>query len=151
MKFKTVYEFIEIDSIPGSRFKDERQLIIDDEGNEVLKTVGKTDLQASIDSHKESVDLNLMLQRYANGDDSIIDKVKGFYADITSLPINLMEVMNTNIRGKELFDSLDPEIKSVFGNNYMTFLAEPERFNKYMDKKNKDVNNAVSEEVSEDE
>lgn len=130
-KFRTVYgDHNKSMTCCGDKYAPEYELFVDEYGREELKEVGKTDLQAYIQSHKDSVDFNLIIQRYQMGDLDALEKLKGFYADVSSIPVSLSEIMNMNIRGQKLFESLPVEVKKLYNNNYLDFLSDPERINK---------------------
>lgn len=143
MRFPTMYsEKKPFFSNPGSQFKDEKQLAIDDEGHEYLAVIGRTDVTALIQQDKDMVDIYTILDRYANGYEDALNKVQGFYADVSNLPSSFSEIMNMNIRGEMLFRQLPPEIRDVYGNNYMTFMNEPNRALEKFGKK--EIENTVS-------
>lgn len=127
MKFKKYYEKHErVYSNPGSHFENEYQLVIKENGAEELEIIGKTDIYQDIQSHRMSVDINEILQRFKNGDEAVLEKVKGFYGDISDMPGNMADFLNMSMRGKELFEGLPIEYKKMYGNNYAAFLANPE-------------------------
>lgn len=127
MRFPTKYdEHLRVHCENGERMRIEYQLVIGENGTEELKPTGMHDLYEEIQSHADSVDLGLIMARYAAGDSDALEKVQGFYGDISGMPMKLQDVMNINIRGKELFDSLPQKYKDLFGNNYIKFIDEPE-------------------------
>lgn len=127
MKFPTKYsEHVRVNSNSGDRMRVEYHLEIDDDGIETLKSTGMHDLYAEIQTHADSVDLNLILARFMNGDETAIERVNGFYADVSDMPVKLQDMLNINIRGKEIFESLPKEYRDLYGNNYIKFINEPE-------------------------
>lgn len=136
MKFRTYYGDKKVEpSNPGSRFKPEYQLFIDEKGVEQLKKTGETDVQKMIDSYKEMVDLDVILERLNNGDDSVLEQVEGFYADVSEIPVKLQDVMNLNLAGKQLFDGLPPDYKDLYGGNYESFVFDPKKLIDYINEK----------------
>lgn len=124
MKFRTQFDHNErIASNPGSPIKVEYESYFDDLGNLELREVGKTDLYMDIQSHAESVDINVILARYANGDESALNRAQGFYEDVTKVPTSMIDVMNTVMRGEQMFNSLPVDIKEKFDNNYAQWIA----------------------------
>lgn len=121
----------------GDRMRVDYQLVYNDEGQQELKKVGMTDIKEEIESHGASVDINNILMRVANGDSAALDNVKGFYADVTDMPLKLQDVLNINARGKEIFDNLPKEQKKLYDNNYINFVNEPEKLIDYLSGKNK--------------
>lgn len=67
-----------------------------------------------------------ILDKYQLGDTSVLEKVKGFYADVTSVPKSLIETHNLMKSIESNFDSLPSEIKSKFGNSVETFVSSIE-------------------------
>lgn len=148
MNFPTMYsEKKTIFSNPGCRYKEEKQLAIDENGFEYLAVIGKTDLTALIQQDKDMVDIYTILDRYANGYEDALNRVQGFYADVSDLPKSFFEIMNINIRGEMLFKQLPPEIREVYGNNYMTFMNEPNRALEKFGKKEEEAPVVNKEEV----
>lgn len=127
MMFPTKYrKHVRYHSVRGERMRVEYHLEIDDDGIETLKPTGMHDLYAEIQSHADSVDLGLILARFMAGDETAIERVNGFYADVSGMPVKLQDMLNINIRGKELFESLPKEFRDLYGNNYIKFINEPE-------------------------
>lgn len=126
MKFPSMYsEKIKYVSERGSRFKAEYQLRLDEEGRHEFVKTGETDLHEYIQSFRDSVDIYNILERFRNGNEEILEQVKGIYADVSELPVKLQDIMNLNIKGKELFEKLPVDVKAVYEDNYLQFLMEP--------------------------
>lgn len=49
--------------------------------------------------------------------------MQGVYADVTELPKNYAELLNSVIKGREAFDSLPIEVKEKFGQDFNRFAA----------------------------
>lgn len=112
---------------PGNRYEDEYQLYYDENGAEALKVVGQRDNVAEINSHAAEVDIDLIFEQFTDGDYSALDRRQGFYADVSGLPESFSEAMNINIRGKQIFDELPKEAREIYGNNYLSFIADPSK------------------------
>lgn len=142
MKFRTIYTAREVVfSEVGDRIKPEYTLMLNDDGVEELQQTGYTDLKEEIQSHHDSVCLENILMRFQNGDDSALDKVQGFYADVSDMPVKLNDVINVAREGKRIFEGLPKDVRNVFGNDYMSFINNPELMQKYLDEKNNKKNN----------
>lgn len=129
MMFRTIYtKRIRNFSESGERIMPIYSLVLDDEGKEVLSQTGYTDMQEEIQSHHDSVCLSNILARYQLGDEDAINKVEGFYADVSNMPVKLNDVLNMTRAGKEIFDKLPIEIRETFGNDYMTFINRPDLY-----------------------
>lgn len=138
-------------SNPGSCMKTEYMLSVDEKGYETLKVTGETDVQKMIDSYKDMVDLDIVLERLNNGDESALEQVEGFYADVTGIPNNLQDVMNLNLNGKMLFDSLPPEYRNIYGDNYQSFVLDPAKLGEYINAKEYGNDDNENEEVTVDD
>lgn len=107
----------------GDRIAPTYTVVYDDDGIAEVEQTGKTDVYAAIQSHRESVDLGIMLDRYALGDPDALNKVQGLCADYTALGItNIADVLNLNVRGQQIFDSMPVAEKEKYGNDYFRFL-----------------------------
>lgn len=95
----------------------------DDRGVLDLVETGQEDLYAYIQSHKESTDIHVLLDRYANGETDVLQRMQGFYGDITSMPKTYAEVLNAVIAGEEAFSRLPVDVKQRFDNSFAVWLA----------------------------
>lgn len=89
----------------------------DETGHPYLIKDGETDVYAIIQSHKEECDINLMLQRYAAGDTSMM-RQDARYIDTSNLPTTIHEYFNLMTAQREKFDALPVAIKQKFGNSF---------------------------------
>lgn len=96
----------------------------DDHGNIVLKETGVVNTYQMIQSHKDSVDINVLIKRYVNGDTAALERVQGQYLDCTKLPKSYMEVLNTTIRAEADFMRLPVDVRAKFGHNFAQYIAE---------------------------
>lgn len=149
MKFNSKYGTKnDVVSNPGNKMRTEYQLYYDENGSESLKVIGETDTDLEIQSHAESVDIKTLINRYTNGDYTALERAKGFYADVSNMPVNFAEVMNINIQGKQLFEQFPKEYKELYGFDYQQFVNDPKRMFEYMDQKN---NESAGEVKSDDD
>lgn len=127
MKFRTRYTEMEtVYANPGDRYKDVYELVIDESGKKKLKKVDKEDLQEMIDASAASVDIHMIMQRFNLGDqDAVMQRAQVFYDDVSNLPTKLQDLMNLNQQASNFFDSLSPDLKKLYGNNYLEFLFDP--------------------------
>ena len=89
----------------------------DETGHPYLVKDGETDTYAIIQSHKEECDINLMLQRYAAGDTSMM-RQDARYIDTSNLPTTIHEYFNLMTAQRDKFDALPVAIKQKFGNSF---------------------------------
>lgn len=96
---------------------------LDEHGHLELLATGKEDWYGYIQSHAESVDIHLILDRFARtGDESLFSRIQGVYGDFTTVPTSYMDLLNTVIKGEQYFDSLPIEVKEQFGHNFNQWL-----------------------------
>lgn len=108
---------------PGSREKLIYSPRYDDNGVLDLVVTGKEDIYAFIQSHKESTDIHVLLDRFANGETDVLQRMQGFYGDVTSMPKTYAEVLNAVIVGEETFARLPVEVKQRFDNSFAVWLS----------------------------
>lgn len=111
-------------SAVGSQFVPTYKLTILDDGSHDFKEVGKINIYEMIQSHRESVDLALMIKRYEQGDDTALDRVRGFYVDTLGMPTTLAETLQRLEDSKALFASLPPEMRDEFNHNPDEFFVK---------------------------
>lgn len=122
----TPWRFSKFDSPTdsGSRFKVKYSGRYDDEGRVVLDEVGVEDTYEYIQSFSDDVDINRIMEQFTRtGDDSLLNRVKGWYMDVSELPDNWPEVLNIINRGKEEFAKMPAEFKEMYGNDFARFAA----------------------------
>ncbi len=128
MSFPTQYRTHERKiSNSGSPIKDVFTPHYDAFGELIIEKTGEEDLYSYIQSHRESCDIHLMLERYANGDDQALSRAQGFYADTTGMPQTYAEVLNAVLAGEAAFNQLPKEIKQEFDNSFSQWLASMDR------------------------
>lgn len=114
-------------SVAGERIKVEYQKRYDERGLPYLARVGTSDLQEYINSHEPSVNVNNIMRRFEMGDATALEKVQGFYDDVSELPNKLQDVLNLNQTAKRGFSELPQEVRDLYNNNYMELLNDPKR------------------------
>lgn len=98
----------------------------DDEGKFSVKPVGKVNLYEEIQMYRDSCDINSILERYSAGDDSVLEKTNGFFADFSAFPDNYAGVFNMIENCRNFFDKMPASFKEKYGNNFETFMASAE-------------------------
>lgn len=91
-----------------------------------LVRIGKRDLVEFINASLDSTNVYKILDRFNAGDYSVLQKRKGFYADVSTMPKSLVEVHNFMRILKSDFEKLDPKIKEKFGNSPEKFIDSVE-------------------------
>lgn len=96
----------------------------DANGHMHLEKTGEEDIYAQIQSHKDSVDINVLMQRYKNGEVDVLSRVQGVFADVTGMPSTYAEMMNIVNDSTAAFEALPISVREKFNHNVMQFLQE---------------------------
>lgn len=124
--FPTMYDRKPVRSNVGSRDKILYRPELNEKGHLELVEDGKEDLYAYIQSHKDSVDIHVMLQKYQAGDVSVLQRAQGTYADLTEMPKTYAEMLNSVIAGENYFNALPLETRAKFGHSFSSWMATME-------------------------
>lgn len=94
--------------------------------NGVLELVekGRENIYDYIQSFKDSVDIHVLLTRYANGDVSALARVQGAYGDFTGLPTTYADLLNKVNDGKAFFEHLPVSIREKFGHDFGQWMSQ---------------------------
>lgn len=123
-KFKTQYDdHARVHVDPGDPVKTLYGPIFDKNGVMSLQEIGKHDLYGEIQSHADSVDINVLLARYAQGDVGALARVQGAYGDFTQMPSTFAEALNTMIAAEQYFMGLPVDVRAQFGHDFHQFIA----------------------------
>lgn len=118
---------------PGCRERVLYMSKVADDGNIELVPSGTEDLYASIQSHKDSCDIHVILTRFANGDTAALSKQQGSYGDFTQLPNTYAGLLNAVIAGENYFNSLPLDIRSKFDHSFEKFMVAMDDMPKFLD------------------
>lgn len=138
----------------GSPIHDIYKPIVKKDGVIELVVEGHENTDEIIQSFGESVDIDVIISRYMNGDVSALHQRIGQYGDFTSMPKSYAEMLQIQIDARNIFDSLSPGIRQKFDNDANQFFAQSgtkewfEKMNVFFDQKEK-VDDQVKEEVKE--
>ncbi len=122
--FKTQYDARDrIKSNPGNPIKQLFSGSYNERGQVELKEDGTEDLYAFIQSFAESTDIHSILKRYQNGEVDVLEKVQGFYGDVTAMPKTYAEALQRIADSEKVFMSLPVEVRAKFGHSFSQFLA----------------------------
>lgn len=125
MSFKTQYSpHDRMHAHAGSPIKQLYGGRYDANGRVILEKKGTENLYDYIQSFKDSVDLNVILARFSNGDTEALNRAQGFYADVTDFPQNMAEALNRINQAEEMFKSLPLEVRQKFDCSFEQFLAQ---------------------------
>lgn len=109
--------------VPGSGERTLYTSRVADDGTIELIESGKDNLYASIQSHKDSCDIHVLLARYQNGDSDALSRVQGAYGDFTQMPSTYAELLNAVIAGENMFNSLPVEVRAKFDHSLEKFMV----------------------------
>ena len=121
--FRTQFERVRVFTNRGKRLKDTYSAVVTDNGSIDLVKDGVEDTYAYIQSFKDSVDLNLIMQRFANGDASALNKSPGMYGDFTQFPKTYAEALQAMINAENQFMSLPLATREKFGCDVHKYIA----------------------------
>lgn len=124
MKFKTQYDARErTESNPGNPVKQLFSGFYNEKGQVELREDGTENLYDFIQSFAESTDIHTIMRRFTNGEVDVLEKVQGFYGDITDMPHTYAEALQRIADSEKVFMSLPVEVRAKFGHNFGEFLA----------------------------
>ena len=123
-KFSTQYDARDrICTNPGSPIKQLYSGSYNERGQVELKEDGTEDTYSFIQSFAESTDIHSILRRYQNGEVDVLEKVQGFYGDITEMPKTYAEALQRIADSEKIFWSLPLDVRAKFGHSFSEFLA----------------------------
>lgn len=124
-QFDTLYSDRErIPSKTGKPVRPQYSAYYDKNGTLELEVVGEENIYEQIQSHRDSVDIHLLLKRFTQtGDSSLFQRAQGFYGDYSEMPKTYQEVLNMDIQTRQFFDLLPVSIKNVYNDSYSEFLV----------------------------
>ena len=139
MKFLTQYDKVLIPNKTQPGCDEYPTYTSDDKGNPVVS--GKSNIKKEIQSHKESVELSTLLQRYAAGDITALNKVEGAYVDVAGMPSSFSELYDQVKQAEDDFNKLPESLRKLFNNSTVEFWTQfgtddfNEKISKYRDSK----------------
>lgn len=110
-------------SAPGDPVKVTYSSKWSENGQITLVESGSINIYDEIQSHRDSVDINVLLAKYAKtGDISILNKARSEYMDVVGLPTSIAGFYNLLEDGRRMYDALSSEQKAQFGNSFERFI-----------------------------
>lgn len=98
--------------------------IVQEDGQIELKEVGKHSVYNEIQSYKDSCDINVLIERFKNGDiDALNQRSDGAYGDFATLPKTHAEILQIMIDARNSFDRLPVATKQKFNNDFNYWFA----------------------------
>ncbi len=122
--FKTQYDARDrIQSNSGNPFKQLYAGSYNERGQVVLREDGTENLYDFIQSFAESTDIHAIMRRFENGEVDVLEKVQGFYGDVTEMPKTYAEALQRIADSEKVFMSLPVDVRAKFGHSFSEFLA----------------------------
>lgn len=104
-----------------------------------------------IQANKDYCNIAELVKRFALGDENALNRVQGFYADMSDMPKTYAEMIERVDNCRSSFEALDPEIKAKFDNNPDVFWSNygtaefAEKIGSYYEKVFSDVESEVKD------
>lgn len=148
MAFRTKYDRKPINTNPGNGIRTVYGSKLDSKKNIVIEKKGEENLYAYINSFADSVDINVLLARFANGDREALLQRAGAYIDVASMPTNINDFIEYSRSAQALYDTLPAAVKEKFGNNVMQFISSvnDKEWNEIMNTSKAQINKEISDE-----
>lgn len=138
LEFKTFYGVLEQPeryfSNSGDRIVPVYTPNISPDGHIDLIQSGEHNLYAEIQSHKDSVDINVILERFVAGDLDALNRRPALYLDVSEMPKTYAEMYQKVIDAEQYFKSLPLEVREAFDQSpekFFVTMGSPE-FNEIM-------------------
>ena len=123
--FKTQFDARErVVANPGSTVRVLYSPKFDAKGVMSLVESGKENLYEFIQSHKESCDIHVILERFARGDVSALERVQGTYGDFSSMPRSYADMLNLVHSAEDAFSNLPVDERAKYGHSFERWLVE---------------------------
>lgn len=103
----------------------------DDTGHYELVESGKINIYDEIQSHADSVDIHILLKRYAEGDAEALSRAQGAFLDVTGMPKTYAEMLNVLNDANQIFLQLPLEERAKYDHSFEVWLSSlsPDAFN----------------------
>ncbi len=115
----------------GEKIVADYGLITAEDGTTSVGVVGEKNLDAIIQSNKDTGNVALLVAKYNAGDEEALNRVRGVYGDFRNMPTTYAEMVSRLNECRAVFEALPVDIKEQFNNNSDVFWSEygTERFN----------------------
>lgn len=128
MQFKTPFDFSksEFKTASGSMTRPTFKAVLEKDGQISLKEDGIEMTYEKIQSFKDSVDINVIVSRFASGDLSALEQSSGSYGDFIEVPSSYMEVLNSVVEARNAYEMSKPDISfEEYINRALTAVSAP--------------------------
>lgn len=132
--FRTQYNRIQKNSVPGDRFAPTYSPKVDENGVIELVESGKVDTYAKIQAWRESCDIKVILQKYINGDSSALNRHMPLFGDFSDSPKSLSDYYQAMIDAENAFNNLPVDVRAKFNHSPSEFFTSigTDKFNEIM-------------------
>lgn len=147
MKFRSQFERPDRDLFRTNPGSDEYDTYTADENDRPILS-GRKNRYEEIQSHRQSVELATLLQRYAMGDETALNQRTGVYEDLVDAPSSLAEMYERFADAEQQFYNLPEGFRELFGNSVVDYwkqVGTPEymaKIDKFMSSFQKKDNNS---------
>lgn len=122
--FRTQYEPHErVRTHPGSPIHVLYQAELDDRGHIELVKAGEENIYDMIQSHRDSVDIHVLLKKFMAGDTEVLTRRQASFGDFTEMPSSYAELLNSVIAGQQFFEQLPVETRAKFGHSFHQWMS----------------------------
>ncbi len=118
------YDFVISGSNPGDTVKPVFKGSYSPDGSVRLTKVDEIDIQAEIQSHLYETDMQYILSRLMDGDNSVLNNQSPLFGDFTTFPKSYSECIQKVIDAENMFVSLPQEVRDQFGNDWAKWLSQ---------------------------
>ena len=155
MEFKTMENRYRPKTPSGSNLIPTYKETVNKEGRTILKKSGTTNIYEKIQASLEETKVyNILEQFLQSGDETILKKRQGVYADFSNVPKTEIELQNIVLRAEQEFNALDKDVRAEFDYDVGVFKRSildntfEERMQKYLTKK---INNNKPNQTTQTE
>lgn len=141
------YDVVITGSNPGERLKPVFKGSYAPDGSVRLTKVDEVDIQAEIQSHLYETDMQYIINRLLNGDDSVLNNQSPLYGDFTTFPKSYSECIQKVIDAENMFATLPQDVRDQFGNDWAKWLSQTGT-DKWMSAMGIDIPGTVEPDVS---
>ena len=107
---------------PGSRIHKRYESRFDGQTIKLVEC-GQEDVQDAIEAYAPYTDLNYMLSRLKVGDTSVLCSKKPIYGDLSGMPTNPVDAVNTMRLAESRFLQLPLDTRKAYNNDFHIWLA----------------------------
>lgn len=132
--FRTQYDRVQQISNSGERLASTYSPKVREDGVIDLVETGKVDLYEQIQSWRESCDIKVILQKYVNGDSSVLNQKVPLFGDFSDAPVSLADYYQRLIDAEAAFNRLPVETRAKFNHSSSEFFTSmgSDKFNEIM-------------------